>query len=201
MSKRSPTVRDVAARNALVVQWSGLPKFVWHKYLCHDPVARRMGADDLLQEGMLGLIRAAELWREGEDAKFVTYATKCVWSRMRQAIERKLTLIHAPGKTTYTADAATSRQTLSLEKIDPSRIRRTGGGDGLAAAMANDEKRWLDDLLWELPRRERFIIRAVVGRGRTLAWTAGKLGCTRERVRQIKLQAMARLREMAGSRA
>lgn len=68
--------RSAADRNALVQQWRWLPLRAVTK-LQRDPrtsqLVRRYGADDLLQEGMLVLMRAAELWDESR-VKFITYA-------------------------------------------------------------------------------------------------------------------------------
>lgn len=42
--------------------------------------------DDLVQEGMLGLLSAARRYRSGENAAFRTYASVCIRNRMQSAL-------------------------------------------------------------------------------------------------------------------
>jgi hypothetical protein len=83
---KHPALRDEAARNQLVEQWHGLPRYVAGA-LCRSPSIRRVircesDFDDLAAAGHLPLLRAAELWDETCGVKFVTYACASIRLRM-----------------------------------------------------------------------------------------------------------------------
>jgi hypothetical protein len=80
-----PVRRGPAERNALVEQWSGLPIWVACRFY---PQLKGQDRSDLISEGYLNLLRAAELWDESRDIKFTTYAVRWIrhftsarWSR------------------------------------------------------------------------------------------------------------------------
>ena len=64
-----PTLRDTEARNALVLQWKGLPGYV-AKWLR----VKHLTFDEAEAAGCDGLIRAAETFEESRGVKFSTYA-------------------------------------------------------------------------------------------------------------------------------
>lgn len=84
--KKMPPVRDAEERNRIVEENLGLTRWAVHYYA--GEVLRRDPSrwDDLVQAASLGLLRAAELWREERKIKFPTYAA---WW-MRQAIQYEL---------------------------------------------------------------------------------------------------------------
>ena len=66
-------------------------------------LAKKYGAEvheDLVQEGLMGLLGAVRTYREDENAKFSTYATKCIKNKIISSVQemhffqaaRKLTL-------------------------------------------------------------------------------------------------------------
>jgi len=52
---------------------------------------------DLVQEGMLGLIRAVEKYEPGRNVKFSTYAVYWIWQQMARAADTLGELIRYPG--------------------------------------------------------------------------------------------------------
>lgn len=56
----------------------------------------RLPFDDLVQEGNLGLIRAAERFEGGHDARFSTYACWWIWSFMKRALIDRAQLVRVP---------------------------------------------------------------------------------------------------------
>ncbi|MBX9580352.1 MAG: hypothetical protein K2X87_08600, partial [Gemmataceae bacterium] len=67
---------------------------------CADRFARRraglLGRADLIQEGFLALLRAAELFDPGQGRSFADYANQRVWVRVRRAAARGAWLIQVP---------------------------------------------------------------------------------------------------------
>lgn len=70
--RKRPALRDQESRNALVIKNMGLVySIVQRRY---SQLGEAM-MDDLIQVGMLGLLRAAELFDESRKIRFSTYAT------------------------------------------------------------------------------------------------------------------------------
>jgi RNA polymerase nonessential primary-like sigma factor len=77
--------------------------------------------------------------------------------------------------------------------------------DAAGAATADEMPRRIEALIDRLPARQRHVLERRYGLNdhgvQTLAEIAGELGLTRERVRQIQSEALARLRKLAGQQA
>lgn len=116
----------------------------------------RFGADkrELLQEGNLGLIRAAELFDERGDVPFVAYALSWIRAYMRRSIEKKRGVVPLPSDVTAqlqhlrqqgsiidqaTGQAATIAQLAEAAQIEQREVRRLMLVRGLAFEVAPDE--------------------------------------------------------------
>ena len=211
--------------------------------------SRGVPLDDLINEGNLGLIRAAHKFDETRGIKFISYAVWWIRQAILQALSEQsrdvrvpLNQVSAIGRVAREANAL--RQTLRREPTpaeiaasldmslaDVARLTAaarphlsldaplTPGGDNpLLDALADDASEAPDDLLFEraltdavteslagLAVREAMIVRLYFGlEGRepmTLEQIGERLGVTRERVRQIKEKALARLRHMRRAQA
>lgn len=170
--------------------------------------------EDLINEGNVGLIRAAERFDEERGVRFVTYA---VWW-IRQSILAALagaaggTVPPGSGRPrrpgTGRRDAGRSRgpRMLSLE------VSAVGeGGAPLAARLPDPRRtdpdravqsralrRTLEEGMAFLPDREERVLRKYYGlddeRPRSLTGIAREMDVSRERVRQMRSRALARLR-------
>ncbi len=123
--------------------------------------------DDLIQEGMIGLLEAQQRFDESKGASFATYATYWIKKRILHALDEDGHASLHSGELKEDLTAAPA-----LPKSQTKELR-------LPASMPETEKEVLQMLyIEELTLRE----------------IADKKGLTRERVRQIKEKALRRLR-------
>jgi len=143
---------------------------------------------DLIDEGNLGLVRAAERFDERKGVKFITYA---VWW-IRQAILRALSSSR-DSSLSLDAPLISGDETRLLDYLPdvqtPSPAETT---------FEKAEAESLEVALSELKERESRILRLYFGLGgdqpMTLAQIGALLGITRERVRQIRDRGLRKLR-------
>jgi RNA polymerase sigma factor (sigma-70 family) len=84
---QSPSLRSIEERNKLILENKALPYHIVKK-LSGLEMIKAYGEEDAAQVGFLGLIRAAEVWDENREAKFLTYAYYAVWNRVVNDIGR-----------------------------------------------------------------------------------------------------------------
>lgn len=158
---------------------------------------RGLPLSDLVNEGNLGLLRAARRFDERRGVRFISYAV--FW--VRQAI------LQALGDAGYGAgpDDEPIRHVSLEAPIWAS--QETSLGDVVADESAGDPdermeadelRHALDSSLTCLPEREQLILRLYFGlddgEPRTLSEIGDRLRISRERARQLKERALARLR-------
>jgi len=176
----------------------------------------RLQIEDLIQEGSLGLLRAAELYDPTMGNRFLTYAHYWIRQRMLAALAENCNLIRWPMHRTQDlllknrrgeTDGLTpgERVVASLDRTMLERVRhwrpsqiaehpleRAAGGElreAVARAMAALKDR----------ERQIVVLRFGIGSGRrhTLEEIARMFRITRERVRQIEAKALERLQNPA----
>lgn len=204
---------------------------------------------DLINEGNLGLMRAAKLFDETKGFKFISYAVWWIRQSMMAALGTDVRMIRLPGNmVTATANIRKVAERLEqqLERAPASfeieeqlyipnisiamgyafgkkvvsldgPARADGDGDGdLCSVLADRECLPADHglmgesmsvevrrMLSILEGRERVIVSecfGLSGREKSLEEIAVDLGLTRERVRQLKLGALGKLRHALGKK-
>jgi len=233
----------LAAREHLVQANSRLVVSVAKKYM-----GRGVPFIDLIQEGNIGLIRAAKKFDYTMGNKFSTYATWWIRQAVTRAIADQSRTIRIPVhmgdqinkllRTTHRLTQELGRDPSPEEMADaldlePEKVENMlqvarrplslelpideEGDSELGDFIENDEaaapaevvsssilRDLLQDVFEDLPPREVRILQMryglVDGKTYTLEEVGQKLGVTRERIRQIEVQALSRLRHPAHAR-
>ena len=227
---------DRTAKNALV---QANLKFV--VAVCRNYENQGLPLGDLINEGNLGLMRAADRFDENQECRFISYAVWWIRQGIMNALAeqtRDVTLstattsaIHRIGKAIRALSQSLGREP-SVEELELEtgmkalRIRDclnlmgpslsmdypTGIGDGTFADSVPEgresgtedildrfrTRRALETVIKNLDRRERQVIESLYGIGSenvvSLQSLADRLGVSKERVRQLKVKALAKLR-------
>ncbi|MEZ6073648.1 MAG: sigma-70 family RNA polymerase sigma factor [Pirellulales bacterium] len=146
--------------------------------------------DDLLSDGIQRLIRVVDKFDFERGFRFSTYAYRALSREAYRAVVMR-------------------KQEQDKTIGDPDLVDALAGKDDAMSSV--DEHRWqqlremLAQFVDRLDRRERFIIRSRYALGshrttRTLQYLAGRLGLSKERVRQLEQRAVAKMQEMARDR-
>jgi RNA polymerase sigma factor (sigma-70 family) len=174
--------RGLTIRNRLMM--------VYHKLtlaIARSFVSRRVTWDELCSEGQATLIYAISKFNPDRGFRFSTYATHSI----RRGLARYVHQQYRRGEVSLDGEGLpvveSGRWTFSYER----RVERT--------------MQQLETLLRDLAPRERYVIRARFGWGRefeprTLQQIADEFGVSRERIRQLELRALRKLRSWAQDR-
>ena len=173
---KADTIRDHIVKANMRLVMSIVKKFV----------TPSQSFDDMLSDGIFILMQAVEKFDYSRGFRFSTYAYRSI---ARHAY-RSVTIARRD-------DARCTNQ------ADESAFEQPG-----TASSATSDQIWSNlrgiatSMMSHLDRRERFIIRSRYALGshrkvRTCQFLADKLGISKERVRQLEIRAVSKMREMA----
>lgn len=163
--------------------------------------SERLSLSDLIDEGNLGLMRAARRFDERRNTRFISYAVWWIRQSILQALADQSHIIRIPLsrpsalRSTVSLDAplGTSDDTRLLDYL-PDEMSRAPD-DELAETVRGE---FVREALTRLKGREAMVLKLYFGfddhEPLTLEEIGNQLGITRERVRQIKERALFRLR-------
>lgn len=157
-----------------------------------------LSTDDLVSEGSIGLMKAAEKYDPSRGKPFVTFAAPYIRRSIETAISRLETTTDV--RSTDESLPVGSRNNYTLLNVleDKSAVR----ADALTedATLTEDLLR----VMSVLNERERQVVNLYYGNGyehQTMAEIGETMGLKRERVRQIRNQALRKLRRAARKEA
>ena len=96
------------AKEYLVNKYKGVISYTINKYVSNHPLIG-FEEKDLYQEGLIGLLSAMETYQDSKDAKFSTYASRCIENRIATAINRSMNTKNK-----------NLNDSISLDYVDPS---------------------------------------------------------------------------------
>lgn len=229
------------ARNELVIRNPRLVTAIAKKHL-----RKGLDVDDLIQEGSLGLMRAAEKFSNKFNVKFSTYAGHWIDQSIIRAIDEKASTIRVPvgvresirklnremaHQAYKTGASANFDDAVSEAKVSKENVRSAilatkhltmldapfdqddPGGSAHEVVASPDQaadetlsvksaRATIEAVLSAIPPREATILRlrfGVDGKGGTDDMTLDRIGkmynLSRERIRQLEVRAMKRMRE------
>lgn len=181
--------------------------------IARDYVGRGPSYEDLLSEGALGLMDAAERYDGDRDIRFVVYAAWWIRKYMLAALARHPVVIAPkprpsrrkegeplPYVRQFSLEAGEDEGRLPLSEV----LSDPDAEDVETVLIEEQSHHQIGDAVRRLPETERFIVRRRFGLdGRpagTLREVGSALGLTRERVRQIECRAKERLRRILAAR-
>ena len=153
-----------------------------------------LSTDDLVSEGAIGLMKAAEKYDASKGKPFVTFAAPYIRRAIEKAISRLATDIDT--RSTDESLPIGSRNNYTLLNVLEDK-------NALQAVATVEEATLTDDLLKcmnVLNEREQRVINLYYGNGyerQTMAEIAETMELKRERVRQVRDQALRKLKKAA----
>lgn len=197
-SRLRKSLRTVEERNVLVEKWQRFPRRIAADLFQKFDFVRRLGMDEAVSAGFVGLIRAAELWDSSAGVKFSTYA---YWS-IRQRIIR---------------DAEVCQEWLTPSRNSPAPPDFMRGFQVqhrhedcdrlcLEAVSTEPEDESTDDVdnldvrsaLACLSKTDREVVVQHAMNGVPLAELAPGLGVSRQRVSQLWVRSLRKMRSLFG---
>ena len=149
-----------------------------------------LSTDDLISEGTIGMMKAAQKYDPQRGKPFVTFAAPYI----RQAIEQAISRLDTP------TDVRSTDESLPRGSRNNYTLLNVLEDKGSPRADAASEQMLSDDMLrglGRLDKRQQAVVCRYFGIDRerqTMAEIGQELGLKRERVRQIRNQALRKLK-------
>lgn len=137
---------DQPAEEALILRYSYVVRS------CARPLFLAGGdSEDLIQEGLLGLLDAVREFKPSRDATFATFARVCIRNRLRSAIRRAGRGKHLPLNSSLSWESDDVEQRLSAppspEELVIAREERSEGLERMKEGLSHLERKVLDHYL------------------------------------------------------
>ena len=159
-----------------------------------------LSLSDLINEGNLGLIKAAQRFDETKGFKFISYAVWWIRQSILQALAEQGRLVRLPQNKIGTYNKA-NKAYMAFEQEH----EREGSDDTDEDVMKDSLREEIRRVLKSLSPREAEIVNAYFGldgeNGVTIEQIGMKYDLTKERIRQIKERAIKRLQKARYSNA
>ena len=163
--------------------------------LANQYKGRGADIDDLVGEGNMALIKAAQKYEPGHGCRFASYAAPYIRRAMEQSIEQMSGLYRIPRSTPLSMDAPLGgRDNVNLLSVVEDPSSPIPGEDQEIADLHEQ----LTVCLPLLDDREKQVVTMIYGLNtekHTMAEIAELMGIKRERVRQIRDKAMRKVRK------
>lgn len=163
-----------------------------------DPRCRGADREDLIAWGVLGLVQAAQRYREGAQASFGAYAAKRVRGQILDALRERDPLTRSARRAYRAAREVNPDLPAPAVEVSLDRYMEHGAEPPTAArCRAKRDERWerVARELPSLPRLERQVLVLSYGRGLTLKEIGAQVGLSESGVCRARARALVRLRE------
>jgi RNA polymerase sigma factor (sigma-70 family) len=201
VTSKLKTLRGVAERDKLAATCYPMVYHLARKLSLRVPVVRRRGYDDAVQDGFLGLLRAAEVFDPKRGVKFSSFACHYISGYIRRIAEDSAGLIHLPRIEKNRRNPRFDGQRLAASKIGSlcsSGARKdclSSGDPPCASLERQDSDLAAARLMAKLPPRLAAVVRERVLNGKTLVSLAASEGVKPETVKKRWRLALQALRE------
>ena len=152
---------------------------------------------DLVAEGNIGLMKAADKFDERKGIKFISYAVWWIRQSIQSCIKEKGNVSYVPLPQNDNGEVV-CEDNESVEEVNKSDIMFSNIEEEYEKEQEDKNKEMVDKIMTCLDERERNIIIDYFGLGEnkelTLDEMGKKYGLTNERVRQIKEKAMRKMK-------
>jgi RNA polymerase sigma factor for flagellar operon FliA len=162
-----------------------------------DPRCRGADREDLIAWGVVGLVQAAQRYRDGTQATFGAYAARRVRGQVLDALRERDPLTRSARREYRAAREVDPELPAPAVEVSLDRYMAHGAEPpNVAQCRASRDERWerVSRELRSLPRLERQVLVLSYGRGMTLKEVGAKVGLSESGVCRARSRALTRLR-------
>lgn len=160
---------------------------------------RGVPISELISDGNMGLLRAIEKFDESKDVKFISYAVWWIRQAMLESIKRRNAINFVEIEPNTDNDSSMDKKLIEDDEDDASFNNDfSNENDEKSMEVSENQRNIITSLIGTLSDRERDIVENYYGindkKELTLTDIGKKYDLSSERVRQIKLNAIRKLR-------
>jgi len=160
---------------------------------------RGVPISELISDGNMGLLRAIEKFDESKDVKFISYAVWWIRQAMLESIKRRNAINFVEIEPNTDNDSSMDKKLIEDDEDDASFNNDfSNENDEKSMEVSENQRNIITSLIGTLSDRERDIVENYYGindkKELTLTDIGKKYNLSSERVRQIKLNAIRKLR-------